>query len=216
MNLISIAPALPRKASREHRRQQLIEATIATIAAKGYAQTTLTDVALRAGVSHGLVNFHFQSKEKLLTDTLLFMAEEYRQNWETALAQAPKDPASQLNAMILADFNDTVSTPERLAAWCAYWGEAQSRPVYQEQCGSNDLEYIRVQEAICERIIEEGGYVSDPRRAARVLRTTSEGVWLDLMFSTDPYARDETLATMYFCASALFPKHFGPNGLSRR
>ena len=35
----------PRKQSRAARRQQLIEATIDTIAAQGYARTTLTDVA---------------------------------------------------------------------------------------------------------------------------------------------------------------------------
>ncbi|WP_373504365.1 TetR family transcriptional regulator [Aestuariivirga sp.] len=211
----SSAP-LPRKASREHRREQLIEATISTIARRGYAQTTLSDVAAAAGVSHGLVNFHFQSKERLLADTLRFMAEEYRHNWETALAEAPKDPGSQLNALILADFNQIVSTPERLAAWCAFWGEAQSRPVYQEQCGASDLDYIRVQESICERLSAEGGYATDAQRAARVLRTTSEGVWLDLMFTTEPYTRDEALNTMYFCASAMFPRHFDENGLIRR
>jgi AcrR family transcriptional regulator len=207
---------LPRKASREHRRHQLIEATIATISARGYAQTTLTDVAIKAGVSHGLVNFHFQSKEKLLTETLLFMAEEYRENWSRALAEAPKDPASQLNALILCDFNEEISTPDRLAAWCAFWGEAQSRPVYQEQCGANDRAHIEVMESICEGLIREGGYDSNAKHAARVLRTTSEGVWLDLMFTTEPYSREEALETMYFCAGALFPKHFTSKGLIRR
>ena len=55
-----------RKASREARRVQLIEATIETIAVRGFARTTLTDVAQQAGLSHGLVNFHFETKEKLL------------------------------------------------------------------------------------------------------------------------------------------------------
>ena len=31
-----------RKASREHRRQQMIEATIESLASRGYAQTTMT------------------------------------------------------------------------------------------------------------------------------------------------------------------------------
>ena len=214
MDTTTSAPS--RKASREHRRHQLIEATIATISAKGYAQTTLTDVAVKAGVSHGLVNFHFQSKEKLLSETLLFMAEEYRQNWMAALANAPKDPASQLNALILSDFNETISTPDRLAAWCAFWGEAQSRPVYQDQCGGNDREQIAVIETICERLIVEGGYAIDARRAARLLRTSSEGLWLDLMFTIDPCTREEALTMMYFCAAALFPKHFDINGPIRR
>ena len=36
----------PRKLSREARREQLIEATIAVLAVRGYARATLTEVAL--------------------------------------------------------------------------------------------------------------------------------------------------------------------------
>ncbi len=130
----------PRKASRDERRHQLIEATIETIARRGYARTTLTDVANAAGLSHGLVNFHFQSKEKLLTETLLYLAGEYRDNWTKALDGASDSAATQLDALIRADFNELVCSPTRLSAWCAFWGEAQCRPIYQQECGSNDLE----------------------------------------------------------------------------
>jgi AcrR family transcriptional regulator len=208
-------PSTSRKASREFRRQQLIEATIATIAERGYAQTTLSDVARAAGVSHGLLIFHFESKEKLLTETLLFMAEEYRANWMAALADANDNPAAQLNALLVADFNDVVCTPQRVSAWCAFWGEAASRPIYQEHCGANDLEYIAMKQAICERLVRDGNYAIDAAQAARVLRVTSEGVWLDLLSSPAPHARDEGLKTVMFCAAAFFADHFGPSGLRR-
>lgn len=48
-----------RKLSRDARREQLIAATIEVLAKRGYARTTLTEVANQAGLSHGLVNFHF-------------------------------------------------------------------------------------------------------------------------------------------------------------
>ena len=57
------AEAAPRKLSREARRSQLIEAMIETLATRGYARTTLTEVAKQAGLSHGLVNFHFETKK---------------------------------------------------------------------------------------------------------------------------------------------------------
>lgn len=208
--------ALPRKASREQRRQQLIEATIATIARKGYAQATLTDVARTAGLSHGLVNFHFQTKEQLLTATLLFLAAEYRDNWMAALAAAPATPASQLDALLRADFNPALCTQDRLAAWCAFWGEAQSRPIYQEECGSNDLDYIHRVEDICARLIDEGGYDRSPVRVARVLRVMTEGTWLDMMSLKTPYSLDEALATVFTCAASLFPRHFAADGLIRQ
>ena len=94
---------LQRKISREVRQQQLIAATMRVLSRKGYAQTTLSDVAAEAGVSHGLVNFHFESKEKLLSATLLFMAEEYRQNWQKALAAAGPRAADRLAALMAAE-----------------------------------------------------------------------------------------------------------------
>jgi AcrR family transcriptional regulator len=204
---------VPRKLSREARRVQLIESTIETLAARGYARTTLTDVANHAGLSHGLVNFHFQTKEKLLAETLEYLAEEYRQNWTRALAKAPDDPACRLDALLRADFSPPVCDPARLSAWCSFWGEAQSRPLYQERCGSNDERYIEMLEGICADLIRTGGYAGHPARTARVLRVLVEGVWLDLITMSNPYGRDEAQRTVYAAAASFFPRHFTERGL---
>jgi TetR/AcrR family transcriptional repressor of bet genes len=202
----------PRKRDRDTRRAQLIEATIETLATRGYARTTLTEVARTAGLSHGLVNFHFSTKEGLLNETLAHLADEYRRNWTEALAGAGPDPADRLDAMIRADFNPSICTPSRLSAWCSFWGEAQSRPIYQELCGSKDDEYNRLLESICADLIAAGGYPGAPVRIARVIRVTTEGTWLDLMTMNAPYTPVEALATVHAAAAAFFPRHFGPEG----
>ena len=97
------------------------------LARKGYAETTLSEVAAEAGVSYGLVSFYFDSKESLLTQTLLSMSEEYRENWSDALARAGADPAERLWAMLGADFNDAICTRDHIACWCAFWGEVQPK-----------------------------------------------------------------------------------------
>lgn len=198
----------PRTMSREARRAQIIEATIRTLATRGLARTTLTEVARMAGLSHGLVLFHFQTKEGLLAETLSALAEEYRQNWQAALEAAGPSPAQQLAALIEADFSPAICTPDRLAAWCAFWGEAQSRPMYQDSCGEKDAAYNARMEAICARLMEEGGYSGQPARLARILRVTVEGVWLDMMTMAEPYSTAEALATARTCAARLFPRHF--------
>ena len=209
----STAPRAPRTMSRDARRAQLIEATISTLAARGYSRTTLTEVARTAGLSHGLVLFHFETKEKLLAETLAYLAEEYRQNWQTALAEAGPSPAEQLNAMIEADFHPKVCQPARLAAWCSFWGEAQSRPLYQDSCGAKDDAYNQTLEGICARLSEAGGYGRDPVKTARIIRVTIEGVWLDMMTMAIPYPREEALATVRTCVSLCFADHFAPDGL---
>ncbi len=204
---------LPRKLSREARRAQLIEATIKVVAERGYARATLTEVASRAGLSHGLVNFHFQSKELLLTETLAYLADEYRENWARALAAAGDDPARQLDALIRADFTPEICAPERLSAWCSFWGEAQCRPLYQEKCGSNDAAYIARLEGIVAALMAQGGYLGCVVRTARVIRVTNEGVWMDMMTQSAPYSVDEGLRTVFCAAAAVFPQHFSDEGL---
>lgn len=196
-----------RKQPREVRRGQLIEATIHVIAARGYARTTLAEVARNAGVAHGLVNFHFKTKDILLSETLSFLWEEYRQNWGVALAAAGNDPADQLSALIHADFAPAICTPDRQGAWAAFWAEAQCRPLYQEKCAMNDVQYIGHLEQICADLL---GHRDDASvRAARVIRIALEGVWMDMITQSDPYSRDEALATVLAAAAAFFPSRFG-------
>lgn len=199
----------PRKQPRDARRVQLMEATIEVIARQGYSRTTLTEVAREAGLSHGLVNFHFQSKENLLVETLLYLAEEYRLNWTGALEAAGNDPAACIYAVLTADFSTEVYTPSRLSAWCAFWGEAQSRPIYQEACGPLDAAYAAQLEAICRALVVEGGYRVDPVLAARILRLVIEGTWLDMMTLQTPYPPAEARRTVMASAALCFPGHFG-------
>jgi AcrR family transcriptional regulator len=76
---------------KEKRREQLIKATIKCVARSGLVGTTMADVTQQAGLSIGIVNLHFQSKEKLLIETLRYVAEEYRLTWKKALADALPD-----------------------------------------------------------------------------------------------------------------------------
>jgi TetR/AcrR family transcriptional repressor of bet genes len=202
----------PRKASRDTRRQQLIDSTIATIGRRGYAKTTLTEVARNAGLSHGLINFHFKTKEQLLNDTLSFLMHEYRENWTRALQAAGERPADQLAALLRADFNEAVCTEEKQTAWVAFWGEAQSRPVYQDMCGPMDREYAEKLEDICTRLVAEGGYRLEAEHAARVLRVMLEGMWMELVRMEERYSLDAARKTAFTAAAALFPKHFTPDG----
>lgn len=208
------AVTLPRKISREQRRQQLIDATMRVLAREGYAQTTLSDVAAEAGVSHGLVNFHFDSKEKLLAATLQFMAEEYLGNWTRALENAGPSPAERLDAMMCADYDAAICTPERLACWCAFWSEVQSRPLYRREYASMDRRYIATLEGLCAELIRDGGYGLDVMRTARCLRLVNDGLWFDMLSMEKPYSRAEAIATLRACAAAHFPRHFSGTGVT--
>lgn len=197
-----------RKASKETRRQQLIEATIDSLAKRGYSETTMADVADGAGLSRGIVNFHFESKEKLLVATLQYMADEYSQHWRAALQKAGDDPARQLGVLVAADFDRSICNKRKLAAWCAFWGEAKSRPTYQALCGARDEAYQNVFIDLCRRLKKDGGYDFEPVSAALGLSAMLEGLWLRLMMGTEEVTRETAHQAAAEYLASVFPKHF--------
>jgi AcrR family transcriptional regulator len=199
-----------RKASKETRRLQLIDATIDSLAKRGYSETTMADVADGAGLSRGIVNFHFESKEKLLIATLQHMADEYSAHWRNAIAKAGVNPAMQLKALVAADFDRAICNKRKLAAWCAFWGEAKSRPTYQSLCGARDDAYQNLLAELCGALIRDGGYDADPRESALALDALLEGLWLRLMLTNGTVTREAALDAALAFLAAMFPKHFGP------
>ncbi len=52
------------------RQQQIIEATIQTIARSGYLQASLAEIAKEIGVSKGVISYHFASKDDLIAQVI--------------------------------------------------------------------------------------------------------------------------------------------------
>jgi len=217
---MNIAPAIDpdkksRKASKETRQQQLIEATIDSLAKRGYSDTTLANVADGAKLSRGIVNFHFESKEKLLVATLQSMADEYAGHWNAALEKSPPTGADRMWALVNADFDRKICTKRKLAAWCAFWGEAKSRPTYQALCGASDLNYQKTFTTLCSELKAEGDYGYDPEPMALGICSMMEGLWFRLMMN-DGLTREKALAAAVEYVAAVFPKHISTDGVKRR
>lgn len=172
------APDSGRKASKDVRRQQLIDATIRVLGQKGYAALTVADVAKAAGLSSGIVIFHFSSKDGLLADTMQFLAAEYRSHWDAALKAAGPSPAARLEVLLLADFDPAVFTAEKLGAWIAFWGETQGRPTYDQICSGLDAERQATTLQLCEDLIAAQRYPLDAQITMRALESLCDGLWL--------------------------------------
>lgn len=201
-----------RKAARSVRRQQLIDATIAILARKGYAALTVADVAKKAGLSAGIVIFHFNSKDELLAAALSFLAAEYRANWESRMAGAGPSPAERLEAMLLADFDEGVFTADKLAAWIAFWGETQGRPVYDQICAAHDAERRAVLENLCRELAADAGQRQDPAMIMRALDSLTDGLWLGLAATGAGHggrvSASEARGIIGAALAAFFPRHF--------
>lgn len=110
--------------SQEERRMQLLDATMEAIARHGLSNVTLEKVAKLAGLTAGMVNFHFTSKHDLLAATLARLADEHRRACEAAIALHPGVPLDALLALLAVSFDPKIASPVKLAVWTAFWGES--------------------------------------------------------------------------------------------
>ncbi|GIN72919.1 TetR family transcriptional regulator [Bacillus sp. J14TS2] len=60
----------------EARKEQIIKATIDVLDEIGYVNVSLAKIAKKAKVSTGLVSYHFEHKEDVLNQTLLYLIEK--------------------------------------------------------------------------------------------------------------------------------------------
>ncbi len=198
-----------RAAVRVLRHQQLIDATIDSIAKRGFSGTTLSAVTDGADLSHGVANFYFESKEALYLAALEYLADEHYECWQAAMRAAGKAPADQLRAIVAADFNPKVCSRKKLAVWFAFWGQAQYRPNYLDVHSAHDDQRYVEMRRLCTEIIAEGGYQDlDPTSEANSIEAIIDGHWLSLLLYPKELTRAEALRAVLTSLARTFPKHF--------
>jgi TetR/AcrR family transcriptional repressor of bet genes len=198
-----------RTAPPEERREQLIQATIRCVADRGLADTTIATVAQEAGLSQGIVNLHFRSKEGLLTETLRFIADEYRNACKGAAEAAEVSPVAGLLAMVDLDFRRTICARDKLAVWFAFWGERRFRPTYRRICAERDKSYDDMVRVMCAKLCESGNYPEvDPALVADSLSALTDGLWLDLLVRPDSMSRERARQISLAYLADVFPRHF--------
>ena len=124
---------------KEVRKEQLIRATMKCIAANGLSGVTMARVTTEAGLSLGIANLHFESKEKLLLETLEYVTNEYsREQLAIFSSNSYTSLAAKIEALLEFDFSSAVTDKDKMAVWFAFLGEAKSRPTYQRICSRHD------------------------------------------------------------------------------
>ena len=202
-----------RTAPPEERRRQLIEATITSISRHGISGTTLTTVTGIAGLSLGLVNFHFKSKDALLVDTLTYLATELRDRWQEAAHRPDLAPNEKLAAIVEAHFDGSISNRRKLAVWFAFFGETKQRKSYRECTSALDMERLETSTELCRAIMEQEEYDNvDPEGIGEALEALFDGFWLNILMYPARFTNEDAKAQIYAYLSGQFPRQFGTAG----
>jgi AcrR family transcriptional regulator len=129
------------------RREQIIEATIDTIAAIGYVHASLEKIARHAGISKGIISYHFAGKEDLIQQVVNHVygraGSVIAPNVHAVSNASVKLKAYiQSNLLFLKDHQKYIFTLQQIWANRAINTTAASEIETRHESGISDLEHL--------------------------------------------------------------------------
>jgi TetR/AcrR family transcriptional regulator, transcriptional repressor of bet genes len=200
-------------AHRDRRRKQLTDAALGCIASLGLRDTTVQDVARRAGMAVGSINQYFDSKEALYAAVLNALSEEFAAAWQRGLERAGRTPAARLRSFVQTYFDKSICQRRKIAVWFAFWGEVRARPQYRKVCAGYDRHHDETLAGLCAAMLDEQNDKRlEPEGAARLVAAMCQGLWLEFLTGDAGLGREELAQLADRNLAALFPaaaRNFG-------
>ena len=197
-----------RIANKQTSNLKLISSAIKSISEKGIKETTMSDVSQGAGLSQGIVNFHFKSKELLLIETLKFISNEYLQSFQNCLKKSGLDPCKQIIAIINNDFSKKICSRDKIALWFTFFSEVKFKPAYHQICKQRDLYYQKMTENIFRELIKLEKSKISLTNVSNGLQALVMGLWLDQLVDPDTFKRKKAKEICFNFIKSNFPKQF--------
>lgn len=177
----------------EVRRTALVEATIASLAARGLGAVSVRDVAARAGVSPGLLRHHFGCFSNLLVAAYRAVVGRVDSVIDQAIAGAGADPAARMQAFLEASFRPSIVDPDLLSAWLGFWGLVKSEPLAAAVHAETFAAYRSRIERLFRELAKARAVEIDARLAALGLSAMMDGLWLELCLDPTSFTPEEAV-----------------------
>lgn len=108
------------------RRRDLIEAAYQTFLEHGFNGMTMVRIGERAGMSHGIVNYYFKSKDELVSAVVRKANFLIMQDTAKRL-RAARSARERVSAVIAGNFPSDLFTREIARAWVSYYAALGGR-----------------------------------------------------------------------------------------
>jgi len=188
-------------------RQKLLDATIDIIADEGIAGVTMAKVAGRTGLSRGICNYHFDTKEQLMLEAFRMLYQEHEQAWRKTLSDLDESPESRLKAHVETMLSPPIADHKKLAVWMAFWGVTPHRKTYLAICESIDREYEAEVEGLLRQLSGGDETVNGMGLQAISVTLTSmiDGFWVNYLISPGCLAPKDAVNACLAFLSSFFP-----------
>lgn len=182
--------AYQRKTARQ-RRAELIDAGIACLGKGGMTAFTIDQICKQAGVSRGLINHHFESKEDLLVSMYAQMTDYLVQERDL------ETPRQQIVGFIESSFDAASFNKSNLRAWLAIWGQVATQPELKSLHQKRYRQYRGQLVGALSEIATDEGLVIDADIVARQLIALIDGLWLEYCLHSEEFSLAEASADCY-------------------
>jgi TetR/AcrR family transcriptional repressor of bet genes len=189
---------MARREDPDVRRRQIAEAVLAIAAREGLDAATVRDVAAEAGVSAGMVQHHFRSRDDMLLFTCRYMVQRTGERIAGRVAQLPEP--RQPRALLRQIFEEMLPLDEERRTGIRVWIAFLARAVVREELGDYMRETHQGTHAMITGMLrqaEAAGTLAlgvDPEREAIALFSQVDGLVSHVLL--DHYTGDEALRTI--------------------
>ncbi|AJE85328.1 HTH-type transcriptional regulator BetI [Streptomyces albus] len=135
------------------RSTQILEAAARMVARRGVRGLRVEELAAEAGVSTGLIYYHFKDRTGILRHTLAFINDRAaRYTQDRAAGAEPLGPREELERSLLLELQDTPEVKENSSAWGELRASAVFEPVLREDLARATLVWVQEIAALLGRV----------------------------------------------------------------
>lgn len=189
----------------------LVKATLESIYEDGIADTTVSKIIARAGLSRGMIHLHFGGKSQLLAAAAEAYSDDYYAGLDRYLQQAGNEPQDIVMAVITADLSETLLNERSAKILHALRGAAASDAAIARFSSTRDNGLRNTLRSAFEEIARTYEAESSSvlaRDATFGLLALLEGMWVDYLANSNEFSRDVAKHIACRFLKGLFPNHF--------
>ncbi|MBK6582670.1 MAG: TetR family transcriptional regulator C-terminal domain-containing protein [Gammaproteobacteria bacterium] len=167
------------------RKARLVEATLVCLQRFGFQGASIRRICAEAGVSVGLINHHYASKDELVAEAYLAITRRLTEQLRAAIDGAAPDARSRLSAFFSGSFSEELLNPRLLDAWLAFWVAVKSADTISRAHDQSYAEYrATISQTLMQLARENRWRRFDSDLAAIALSALLDGLWLE--YGLDP------------------------------
>ena len=201
------------RAPEAERRHDLIEATLDCIAEFGLEGATVRQIAVKAGVTAGLIRHYFQTKEHILQEAYRVVIARLTEKAERVTG----DPETRLRDFIVINLTEPVANSRSLSLWAAFISKVSVDPALAAIHREGYLGFRDALEGLLHDFLSERGADASKERCRQLAIAVNgllDGLWLEGCLAGELFEKDELVDIALTSIEALLDQTIDRTGLS--